>query len=910
MAGIPIESLNLSVRATNVLHRMNIHEVEQLLNIPIEYIAEQRNMGVKTIAEIKGAVRKINIGDMSIVDLENLTPVDSINFSKRNFSEEQIEELSCHPITELNLSNRAMNALLKVGCETIAILAEMTLTDIRNMKGLGAKTCDEIWDELNQWIEANMLISEEGKDSIISEKEQLFYQWFAGKIKPISPIYWKRLRNIVLDSGYLEIVDWDIEGIDDKFIRMVLALSEFRVGIKNFFLKYASDGIIEKDAFEKQLALVGLEFDSSILIEIILDDAICIIEHGYYILNRPHAMQYLQEKYLDSSDRNGEIILKRLSGDNLQMIGDMYGLTRERVRQVLVQTAKKMPLMYEDYFSEPYKYFKLSKEEFCNVFPSCGETGYEYLFIKYKKGDMSITPESVQNYTGRFSERVSAFWSEESIRRDKQTVSKTEMVYRVLLSNGNEPMSMKDFEKEYYNYIERRDYPRERLTINQRTVVNHLRNAKHIVFDRNNYVRYCEANPKIVWEKIDFTQYRNLVISTELIYRDYAELMEELDIKDGYELFYVIKSSIENWNTSLFEINCRRVPVIVMGDGSEEYQAIQLLKELSPIDIQSYYEAYEERFGVRKESAQGNLTISGVLANYYSEGLYAIDVPSIDERDIVAFKGILSTKNFWFTDELEREFEKVCIHSSTDAFNSAVFKRLGYTLNAGYLYSDIYGSVVNYFNVELFSSYIVDLNELDRRLVNLPIFTSVLYKKKMDLEYIEVAPNVLMSISQVEYVYGITISDIKKLQEWILNCEDKYFNAHSLWNKLSEAGLSEKLQNNEWMCTCIFRQQEAIASLRVSGGIILCREYSELNLGLICKWLVEKNGRMTIQNLTSLFNDTFTTRVLVSKIAEKMKAYGLWEIIALDSFEEYIDNLIVNMNLESDDKDLFREEFF
>ena len=109
--------------------------------------------------------------------------------------------------------------------------------------------------------------------------------------------------------------------------------------------------------------------------------------------------------------------------------------------------------MHRNYFGEPYKYFKLSNEEFCNVFPSCGETGYEYLFIKYKKGDMSITPESIQNYTGRFSKRVSAFWSEESIRRDKQTVSKTEMVYRVLLSNGNESMSMEEFEKEYYNYM-------------------------------------------------------------------------------------------------------------------------------------------------------------------------------------------------------------------------------------------------------------------------------------------------------------------------------------------------------------------------------------------------------------------------------------------------------------------------
>ncbi len=323
-----------------------------------------------------------------------------------------------------------------------------------------------------------------------------------------------------------------------------------------------------------------------------------------------------------------------------------------------------------------------------------------------------------------------------------------------------------------------------------------------------------------------------------------------------------------------------------------------------------YYEAYEERFGVRKESAQGNPTISGILANYYTEGIYAIDVPSIDERDVAAFKEVLEIKNFWFTDELEREFEKVCIHSSDDAFNSAAFKRLGYTLNMGYAYNDIYSSVVNYFDAELFSSDIVDLNELDRRLVNLSIFNSALYKKKMDLVYIEVAPKILMSISQVEYVYGITISDVKKLQKWVLKCEDKYFNAHSLWNRLSESGFSEKLQNNEWMCTCIFRQQEAIASLQVAGGIILCREYSELNFGLICKWLVEKNGRMTIQNLTLLFNDTFSTRVLVSKIAEKMKAYGLWETFVTDSFEEYIDNLVVNTDLELDDSDLFQEEFF
>lgn len=910
MAGIPIESLNLSARATNVLHRMNIYEVEQLLNTPMEHIAEQRNIGAKTITEIETVVKKIVENNVNIDELGTFMPVFICdNLPKTVFSEEQLEELSYHFTTELKLSNRAMNALMKIDCKTMDILAKMSEADIRDLKGLGVKTCDEIVRERDRWLEVNEFFPGENiKNEKISEEEQNFYRELARKIKPIASIFWKKLRSIALKNERL--TDLDFEFVDDESIRRVLAFEELGGHIKNLFMKYAPDGIISTAELEGQISLLDLEFDYSILIDRISDGTIGIMKDGYYLLNRPHAMQYLQEKYAASNERNGEIILKRLLGVNLQMIGDMYGLTRERVRQILVKTANKMPLMYEDFFSEPYEYFKFTKEEFCNAFPSCGETGYEYLFIKYKKGDMEINSDNLKDYTGHFSERMNSFCGEESIRKDKQTVSKTEMVYRVLLSNSDKSMSMEDFEKEYNAYIERRNYPLERLTINQRTVTNHLRNAKHVVFDKNNYVRYCEADPKVIWERIDFTQYKDLVISTELIYKDYAELMDELDIRDGYELFYVIKSSMENWDNSLFKMNCRRVPVMVMGEGSEERQAIQLLKEISPVDFQDYYEAYEERFGVRKESAQGNPTISGALANFYTEGLYAIDVPAIDEKDVDAFKEVLAIKNFWFTDELEREFKRVCVNSSTDAFNSAAFKRIGYSLNMGYAYNDMYSSVISYFDEEVFTADILDLNELDRRLVNLSVFNSALYKKKMDLKYIEVAPKILMSISQVEHAYGITLGDVKKLQEWVMTCEDKYYNAHSLWNEISKLDCAEKLQNNEWMCTCIFRQQDAIASLQVAGGIILCREYSELNFGLICKWLVEKHGKMTIQNLTLLFNDTFSTRVPVTKIAEKMKAYGLWEAFVTDSFDEFIDNLVIGTESEIDEDDLFQEEFF
>ena len=94
-------------------------------------------------------------------------------------------------------------------------------------------------------------------------------------------------------------------------------------------------------------------------------------------------------------------------------------------------------------------------------------------------------------------------------------------------------------------------------------------------------LRYCEADPQIIWNKVDFNQYRDMIISAELIYRDYIELMEELDIRDGYELFYIIKSSLDNWDNKDFDISCRRVPVMVLGDGDEAKQALHLLKEIS-----------------------------------------------------------------------------------------------------------------------------------------------------------------------------------------------------------------------------------------------------------------------------------------------------------------------------------------
>ena len=902
MAEILVNNLGLSVRASNALNKMQIHTLEQLLSTPIEKVKEGKNIGVKTVDEIATFCKSYLEGK---VDIDSLIKKEK---GERIYSEDELEEMTCHNITELELSARAEHGLLRIGCDTLSKLAKISEKDLRDMQGLGTKTCNEIIYKREVWVESNLYAAEiEENGGTVSEYEKAFYEKVSQMLCPIKRLFWRQLRELLLENAVmLQEDDFSLKRINDDFIFTVIQMDEFGVSLKNYFKKIVPDEIIQIEELKNKIDKENLEFDGDVLIERFLDSKICKQRDNNIYLDKLNIAQYLRSHESDYDPRKYDFFVRRLSGESLQEIGDIFDLSRERVRQVLGKMAQKLPNLYEDYYRFPYEYFKFSKGEFCNAFPECGSIGYEYLSIRYKRGKKLIDEKSVEKYTGIFKERMSEYLKEEVLRQDKRHVTRTEMVYRVLMSNSDRAMTMDEFQKEYNDYLSRRNYPQDRLKINIRTVSNHLRNSPHVVFDKDNRIRYCEVDARIIWNNINFNQYRNMIISTELIYRDYIELMEELDIRDGYELFYVIKSSLDNWDNKDFEISCRRVPVMVLGDGDEAKQALHLLKEISPIDFGGYYEAYEKRYGVR--SANGNPVISGALANYYLNGEYSVDVISMDDEDAVALKQALSKKNFWFIDEVEKMFSEICTHSSQNALNKAAFKRIGYSLNIGYLYNDDYGTVVNYYDQEIFSKEILDLNEYDRRLLVLSSFESAMYKKRMELEYIEVAPKVYMTLCELERIYDLSLDDVHELQEWICQCQDKYFNAHSVWKKLEKTGLEKKLQGNEWLCTCIFRQQQNIFSLQVAGGIILCKDSSKLNFGSICQWIVDQYGKMTVHALTARFNETFATRIPVSKIAEKLKTYGLWDILVTDSFDEYIDNLVIATDMDVDD--LLKEEFF
>lgn len=404
---------------------MRIHTLEQLLNTPIEEIKEGRNIGEKTVVEIETFCKSYLEGEG---DIDSLIKKESVKQKKeRTFSEDELEEMSYHNITELGLSARAENGLLRIGCDTLRKLAKISEKDLREMKGLGAKTRDEILNKREAWTESNLYVADhEENGEMISEYEKAFYEKVSEILCPIKHLFWRQLRDLFLENDIMQREDdFSLRRINDKFIFTVIQLDEFDLPLKNYFKNLVPEGIIQTENLRDKIDKENLGFDGTVLIERILDGKICKQRDNNIYLDKSNVVQYLQKHESDFEPRKYESFVRRLNGESLQEIGDVFDLSRERVRQILVKMAKKMPRLYEDYYRFPYEYFKFSKGEFCNAFPECGAIGYEYLSIRYKKGKELISDKSVEKYTGIFRERMVEYLKEEALRQDKRHVTST-----------------------------------------------------------------------------------------------------------------------------------------------------------------------------------------------------------------------------------------------------------------------------------------------------------------------------------------------------------------------------------------------------------------------------------------------------------------------------------------------------
>ncbi len=869
---------------------MGVCQVDELLKVTAEDLEKQPSAGSKTIHEILQMISSIEHGE---IDLDALA---AEQYSDRVFADSQLSDMSRHSISELRMPAWASTILFNAGYYTmdqIAVLSRSAF--IRLLEGRKS-SADKIIQALDIWLSENGFCGyRERKYQEGAPLHQEYYniaREISLALAPIIDLYPVSVLMWLSEESVLPRIDVrDTPGALEHNVLLELESPEALSLLKYYWKQTVPAGMIKASEAEAQLDMLDLPITTQQLTEFCLRHNILAEQRGIYLIQRDRAYDTILAS-LSAQGRNYEIAKMKLEGNTLQEIGNVYHCTRERVRQICQITIGGLPLQFEDYFAEPYEYFHIPKMEFCKIFPFISGEGYEYIAIRHRKGKTALTEETLPVYTGTWKDFLQDYLKAKTHEHELLTVSMNKIIVRVLLNNSDNPLSLEEFEEAYYAYVAERGYPADRLQLNMRSVTNRLRASKGVVFNRDNKMRYCTADPNRIWETIDFSVYRNLAISAELIFRDYPDLMEELDIRDGYELYYVMKTSLELWKGD-FDIVCRRIPVIVLGEASEEEQALQLLREISPVGYWDYYAAYEERFGNRKDSVQGNPTVANAIAPYYYDGHYAIDAPSFAEEDVDVLLKILSIQKIWFIDDLERVVKIFCVHSSVEAINRAAFRQIGYNLLSSYAFSAKYGNAISFFNKEIFSGDVVDLNTLDRRITALPVFYSLLDKHKNAFDYIETTKKVLFSRHKVEKEYGLTVSSLKSLQKQLSErCTMPFFNGESIWDDVQDLPYIDRLQGNKWMLTCIIRQQAGIYSLHCTGNIILSADSKALSVSSICAWLASEHGKMSIDAYTRLFNETFGCRIAENTIAEKIGAGGMWDSLVTVTQDEYIDSLM------------------
>lgn len=919
-----ITEIDMSARGFHYLTLMGCTTIAQLVRLKREDFQKTANIGEKTIEIIEESTKKWLLengyyGDGSVLQtIPNADAESSTNtIFGRILTSEMRTSLSFHNVSELNLSSRAANALIRGNYITLDKIAELSIPKLTATKGIGLNTVNDIITQTRNWLTVNSYyesenfnISDNEKD--LFEKLHSAFHFFLS----VNPL--QLLDACRKEAGYSSLIESYNGEITGCVISKFLEISFVRESIKEWF-RQTSTSIgegTESMPEEKFAEIIYNRIEeqyAQLLLNSIKESGIFTVLYDTVLIPRKTLSEYIHN--LESSDDPKEKMLaERLHGAALQDVGERYGLTRERIRQIAVKQLKKCPSLFEDYYADVFQKYLLGKDTLKEIFPETTPETHQYLSMRYKKGHSIPEYESGEDFHGTFAGQVR--YALKKIARRKNLTRASAVSY-VLKHDCLNLVDFEQFQHKYNAYIEWLNVPPEKYSLNWRSLANRLRLQKNLVFESDGRFRYLYYDNEKLKNLIDFNRYKNSVVSCELIYSDYASELDEMDIQNGYELFCCLKNGDADEKDPAkklsqrypFDIIFRRIPVAIIGTVTEEEQVVTLLKELSPIGYMDFWTAYEERFGIKRDSALANL--GNCATPYLVNGTYIIDVPMLDASDVEIVRNELNKKKFWFIDELETLWKQLCIHSSRDSLNAATLRSLGYLMfAAGYAYSNQYNSMRDYlYDEQIRDGEVFKCAEQDQRLVHLSAFQSCLSKEESALRIFEIAPREYVKDKYLFEQCGVTREDVVEFQQQVKPlCQNVYFNAHSIWDEIKDWPFVKMVESNEWLCNSIIHRIDGIVALPIASNFILSFSGDCLSIPFICKWITNKEGKMSLNDITSRFNSVFGTTFNRSVIAEKLRSSGMWSQIITDEIDGYIDSLADNSNFDVDS--LLDEEFF
>lgn len=517
----------------------------------------------------------------------------------------------------------------------------------------------------------------------------------------------------------------------------------------------------------------NIENFETLFYELLQDNKIVFEDDGYRTVY-PKLKEELSK--LAKDEKRYDMVIKKLSGYTLEQIGNEYGVTRERVRQIISKEFRKIHYVEEEKYSGYFKNYDFKVDLFCRLF-NLEEYVYYYLKEKYKKGELK--PSELLDDNRLTSEQIEILRKEYNIIRynDENIVADTMPIIIAYLKKEDKRVEYEDVMNNYNQIINDYNLNLEMLSKNDlRNIDNRLNRTDFILDTIGKNYRYYNCNDI---EEEDIQELKKMfeieagVYSSELFFNNNPLLMKKLDIRDEYELHNLCKKVLGKFDEG---INYSRMPDIFINCGNKLEFVDEQIHELAPIKLDDFVSYMYKNYGHKENSFKAYIVSN--FSHYINIDTLICSGQEFNEEQFSIMKEQL-TEDIYSITTIKRMLTDLFDVNDFKLLNSLNLSKLGYRLRGNYIMKNNIISLENYLKDIILSNDYYEIPPEMRKIGS--TFSSYLYKFIYDKILFKISDERYITINKLNNM-GISIEDIDDFIENIEKAipENQYFNLFTL----------------------------------------------------------------------------------------------------------------------------------
>lgn len=927
-----MEEHELPIRARNCLHSYGIKTVRDLFSLEEKNLLLMKNLGRKTFEEIREYKERIKNGQDSICVSDLFCPPFKSLQEKNIFDIYEMSARAKNCLITQGIRKLSdLCALDKTKLLSIKNLGKKTLSEIERVIE-DAKQYLDFEDEnvtqtnesiLNHaWhLKGNLdFYSIRGKDNApvydCPVKEIPFPNIFQKIFERMNITSFREL--LTSDSGfYIHNQKLDTKRLDE-FFSIILSYTEITGDDKkrNYLLNEIASFFDEKlySSDKPRIKKLAVEFLqknpegkardfilSDVVVEIFKerlykkidhitltknlddlfpgalkqfqDDVISImLEKGFIEINgdsirRKHPL--FKDYVLSLEDeRKRDYVVDVILGKTYNEIATEYGISRERVRQVVGKEFSRTPMVEEDVLLALFSKYDISYDDLISISKPDKYARF-YIKKKWKKGnapsegilnDVLIPLEMRRSYE-QFLNRDVLFIDGRRIRKNFNSI-----IDYLVENECNDYTTIDELKNKYHSLLAANAVEITRQLEFQTATHVKISGRQDILWVQGAKFRYydiSEADFGNLIKILHLESLSNVEISTKYFLDRYANELAEFDIHDEYELHNLLRKRLKD------NVEFLRMPNIKFGKASRKDQVYELLEQESPIEVNTLAEKYEELYGVRTSVFLASYVDDINL--YLENGVYSLSYPQMNEEEYSFISDSLKE------DVYELQYIKSLFHQkypkeNLNKINSYTLKKLGFFIYSPIVYRSKKESFDAFFRLWLDRRDIVDFTNY-LWLIKNPVAYNRLNTLKKEYEWFEYEPYKYISLRRLQQVVTGKQDFVSYAESAISFTNGEPFTVKSL----KYGGFHHKLNDlgfNTYFYESVLKNADSLQFCRVGEHYVFVKYPHNISLITLISGIIEEKKCVGIHTLLSFLEEKYGIVIDKRKVCEKVTNSG------------------------------------